>query len=162
MTRAAEGMNLSTAAMSRTLSRIRDAVGDPILVRAGRQLVPTPRALELRSRVHALADEARFSARVETRAASPFAGSNFRHPNQRQPCSCVCRATDRAGAATSAECPLTVSPSHRPQRCALREGAIDLEIANVKEMGPEISYSFYFRITSSGQCDPAILFQNPE
>ena len=45
---AAQRMNLSPAAMSRTLSRIRDALGDPILVRAGRGLVPTPRALALR------------------------------------------------------------------------------------------------------------------
>ena len=33
---AAQRMNLSPAAMSRTLGRIRDALGDPILVRAGR------------------------------------------------------------------------------------------------------------------------------
>lgn len=39
---AAQRMNLSPAAMSRTLGRIRDALGDPILVRAGRGLVPTP------------------------------------------------------------------------------------------------------------------------
>ena len=44
---AARRMNLSPAAMSRTLTRIREAVGDPILVRAGRGLVPTPKALEL-------------------------------------------------------------------------------------------------------------------
>ena len=40
---AARRMNLSPAAMSRTLTRIREAVGDPILVRAGRGLVPRPR-----------------------------------------------------------------------------------------------------------------------
>ena len=45
---AARRLNLSTPAMSRTLARIRDAVGDPVLVRSGRGLAPTPRALELR------------------------------------------------------------------------------------------------------------------
>ena len=44
---AARRMNLSPAAMSRTLTRVREAIGDPILVRAGRGLVPTPKALEL-------------------------------------------------------------------------------------------------------------------
>ena len=38
--------------MSRTLARLRAATGDPLLVRAGRGLVPTPRATELRDRVH--------------------------------------------------------------------------------------------------------------
>lgn len=47
VTAAAERMHLSTPAMSHTLARIRDAFGDPILVRAGRKLVPTARALAL-------------------------------------------------------------------------------------------------------------------
>lgn len=37
--------------MSRALARLRQTTGDPLLVRAGRGLVPTPRALELRERV---------------------------------------------------------------------------------------------------------------
>ena len=47
---AARRMNLSPAAMSRTLTRIREAVGDPILVRAGRGLVPTPRPWSCKAR----------------------------------------------------------------------------------------------------------------
>ncbi|MDY0885494.1 LysR family transcriptional regulator [Dongia soli] len=49
--RAARRLRLSPSAMSRALARLRDATGDPLLVRAGRGLVPTPRALELRDRV---------------------------------------------------------------------------------------------------------------
>lgn len=37
--------------MSRALARLRETTGDPLLVRAGRGMVPTPRALELRERV---------------------------------------------------------------------------------------------------------------
>lgn len=55
---AARRMNLSPAAMSRTLGRIREAVGDPILVRAGRGLVPTPRALALRDQVRGVVEQA--------------------------------------------------------------------------------------------------------
>ena len=51
---AARRLRLSPSAMSRALSRLREATGDPLLVRAGRGLVPTPRALELRERVSQL------------------------------------------------------------------------------------------------------------
>ncbi len=52
--RAAQRLRLSPSAMSRTLARLRETTGDPLLVRAGRGLVPTPRALELRERVSQL------------------------------------------------------------------------------------------------------------
>jgi len=55
--RAARRLRLSPSAMSRALARLRDATGDPLLVRAGRGLVPTPRALELRDRVHVLVQD---------------------------------------------------------------------------------------------------------
>ncbi|HWT14007.1 MAG TPA: LysR family transcriptional regulator [Allosphingosinicella sp.] len=57
--RAARRLRLSPSAMSRALARLRKATGDPLLVRAGRGLVPTPRALELRERVGPLVEEAR-------------------------------------------------------------------------------------------------------
>lgn len=49
--RAARRLRLSPSAMSRALARLRETTGDPLLVRAGRGLVPTPRAIELRERV---------------------------------------------------------------------------------------------------------------
>jgi DNA-binding transcriptional LysR family regulator len=49
--RAARRLRLSPSAMSRALARLRETTGDPLLVRAGRGLVPTPRALALRDRV---------------------------------------------------------------------------------------------------------------
>ncbi|KOY53503.1 LysR family transcriptional regulator [Streptomyces sp. XY332] len=54
VTRAAERLGTSPAAVSRTLARLRRAVGDPLLVRAGQGLVPTPRAVELREEVSML------------------------------------------------------------------------------------------------------------
>ena len=44
-------LSLSPSAMSRTLARLRETTGDPLLVRAGRGLVPTPHAIALRERV---------------------------------------------------------------------------------------------------------------
>jgi DNA-binding transcriptional LysR family regulator len=55
--RAAQRLKLSPSAMSRALARLRETTGDPLLVRAGRGLVPTPRALELRERVSQLVQE---------------------------------------------------------------------------------------------------------
>jgi DNA-binding transcriptional LysR family regulator len=56
--RAAQRLRLSPSAMSRALARLRETTGDPLLVRAGRVLVPTPRALELRERVARLVQDA--------------------------------------------------------------------------------------------------------
>jgi len=55
---AARRLRLSPSAMSRTLARLRETTGDPLLVRAGRALVPTPHALALRERTGALVQEA--------------------------------------------------------------------------------------------------------
>src|SRR5271156_1294952 len=56
---AARRLGLSASAMSRTLARLRAATDDPLLVRAGRGLVPTPHATELRDRVHQLTRDVR-------------------------------------------------------------------------------------------------------
>jgi len=47
VTRAAERLHLSQPAVSHALARLRDLLGDPLLVRQGGRLVPTARALEL-------------------------------------------------------------------------------------------------------------------
>ena len=57
VTRAAKRLRLSPSAMSRALARLRETTGDPLLVRAGRGLVPTPRALELRELVGQLVQD---------------------------------------------------------------------------------------------------------
>jgi DNA-binding transcriptional LysR family regulator len=57
VTGAARRMNISPPAMSHTLARLRAAVGDPLFVRAGNRLVPTPRAITMRERVTQAASE---------------------------------------------------------------------------------------------------------
>jgi len=56
--RAARRLRLSPSAMSRALARLRTTTGDPLLVRAGRGLVHTPRAIELRERVGRIVQDA--------------------------------------------------------------------------------------------------------
>ncbi len=55
---AARRLRLSPSAMSRALARLRHVTGDPLLVRAGRGLVPTPRAQALRDHVAGLVRDA--------------------------------------------------------------------------------------------------------
>src|SRR5947209_1903308 len=55
--RAARRLHLSPSATSRALARLRETTGDPLLVRAGRGLVPTPRANELCEQVSHLVQE---------------------------------------------------------------------------------------------------------
>lgn len=58
VTTAAERLHLSIPATSRALARLRRAMNDPILVRAGRGMAPTPYALRVAPRVRSLLDEA--------------------------------------------------------------------------------------------------------
>lgn len=58
VTKAARRVGLSTPAMSHALARLRERLGDPLLARAGRGMVLTPRAQALRPRVRELVAEA--------------------------------------------------------------------------------------------------------
>ncbi|MES2584569.1 MAG: LysR family transcriptional regulator [Pseudomonadota bacterium] len=60
---AARRLRLSPSAMSRALARLRETTGDPLLVRAGRGLVPTPRAMALREQVGQLVQDASIALR---------------------------------------------------------------------------------------------------
>ena len=57
VTAAARRMNVTAPAMSHTLARLRATLGDPLFVRSGNRLVPTPRAVALRDRVARAAGE---------------------------------------------------------------------------------------------------------
>ncbi|MEZ4433755.1 MAG: LysR family transcriptional regulator, partial [bacterium] len=56
---AARRLGLSTPAVSHALARLRDRLADPLLVRAGRGMVLTPRAQALKPQVHAALTVAR-------------------------------------------------------------------------------------------------------
>jgi DNA-binding transcriptional LysR family regulator len=58
VTLAARRLGLSTPAASHALARIRERLGDPLLVRAGRSMTLTPRAEQLRPLVRSLVEEA--------------------------------------------------------------------------------------------------------
>lgn len=57
VTRAASRVGLSQSAMSHALGRLREHLGDPLLVRAGRRMVLTPRAERLAPRVRRVVED---------------------------------------------------------------------------------------------------------
>ena len=73
VTGAARRVGLSTPAMSHALARIRERLGDPILVRSGRGMLLTPRALALKRQVHDVVTEARRALSPER----PFVASEL-------------------------------------------------------------------------------------
>ncbi|WP_447037266.1 LysR family transcriptional regulator [Streptomyces sp. DSM 118878] len=66
VTGAAARLHVTAPAMSRSLGRIRKVTGDPILVRTGRHMTPTTRALAMRTEVHALVQQAHHLLSAQT------------------------------------------------------------------------------------------------
>jgi DNA-binding transcriptional LysR family regulator len=59
VSRAAARIGISQPAMSRALARLRELLDDPVLVRTGREMVPTTRALASRAPLHQALDAVR-------------------------------------------------------------------------------------------------------
>ncbi|MCC9624409.1 LysR family transcriptional regulator [Thalassospira sp. MA62] len=68
VTRAAKRLNLTQPAISTRLTRLRDLLGDPLLIPAQRGMIPTERALELHAPLHAALE----GVRQVVSHASPF------------------------------------------------------------------------------------------
>lgn len=144
--RAAKRLRLSPSAMSRALARLRETTGDPLLVRAGRGLVPTPRALALRERVSQLV--------LETQAVLRPAEQPDLHQLVR---SFTLRTSEgfveTFGAALIAriaeQAPgVRLRFLHKPDKdsTALRDGTVDLETGVVgKAASPELRTQGLFR-----------------
>ena len=143
---AARRLRLSSSAMSRALSRLREAVGDPLLVRAGRGLVPTPRALELRERVARVVHDAQAILRP---AQALDLSRLVRTFTLRTSEGFVENFGPALIARTSARAPgvqLRFVPKPDKDSTPLREGAVDLETGVVgKDTSPELRTQALFR-----------------
>ena len=146
VTGAAARLGLSPPAVSRALGRLRRVTGDPLLVRAGRRLVPTPRALELRGRVGAVMRDAgavlgrggaappprdferTFTIRAEDVLIGEYAG----------------RLAEAAGR-TAPNARLRFVHQGDKDVEVLRTGQADLDVSAVGTTGPEIKVQHLFR-----------------
>jgi DNA-binding transcriptional LysR family regulator len=137
VTRAALRLHTSPAAMSRTLARLRRILQDPLLVRAGQSMVPTPRAQAVR-------DEAAAVVRSLSSLLSP--GTVVEPATLRG--TFTLQAADLVGAAMASgllhlarrEAPgisLRFRPEELEAGTALRDGRIDLEIGSIDHVDPE-------------------------
>ncbi|ROM83392.1 LysR family transcriptional regulator [Pseudomonas brassicacearum] len=137
--RAARRLRLSPSAMSRALARLRETTGDPLLVRAGRGLVPTPRALALREQVSHLVQEAQAVLRP---VATPDLGQLNRTFTLRTREGFVENFAIDLIARINEQAPgvrLRFVEKANRDSTALREGTVDLETAVVdKDTSPEL------------------------
>jgi DNA-binding transcriptional LysR family regulator len=146
VTRAAQRLRLSPSAMSRSLARLRETTGDPLLIRAGRGLVPTPRALELREKVSQLVQDAQAVLRPE------------KTPDLQQLVRTFTLRTSEGFAENFGSSLITRINCEAPgvllrfvqkldkESAQLREGTIDLETGVVvATMGPEVRAHALFR-----------------
>jgi DNA-binding transcriptional LysR family regulator len=142
---AARRLHLSPSAMSRSLARLRSTTGDPLLVRAGRILVPTPRALELRERVGQLVEDGRAILRPAKRLDLTTLERVFTLRTSEG-------FTENFGpelvARVEAQAPgVRLRLIRKPDKAstALREGAVDLETGVVEaDTGPELRARLLF------------------
>ncbi|MFA5122442.1 LysR family transcriptional regulator [Zavarzinia sp.] len=143
---AARRLRLSPSAMSRALARLREATGDPLLVRAGRGLVPTPRALELKADASRLVREVEavlrpleaidpatlqrtFAIRVRDGFVENFGAALIARAAREAPGVRLC----------------FVAKSDKDSG-PLRDGTVDLETGVLgKDMGPELRAQALFR-----------------
>lgn len=137
--RAARRLRLSPSAMSRALARLRETTGDPLLVRAGRGLVPTPRALELREQVSQLVQQAQAVLRPVTtpdlgRLSRTFTLRTREGFVENFAIALIARIHEQAPGVR-----LRFVEKTDRDSTALREGTVDLETAVVdKDTSPEL------------------------
>ncbi|MGY2049948.1 LysR family transcriptional regulator [Methylobacterium sp. JK268] len=143
---AARKLGLSPSAMSRTLTRLRAATGDPLLVRAGRRLVPTPRAMAMRGRVHDLVRDVHAVLGPESgaidvaaidRTFTIRAGEGFVEMFSAPLVTAIAAAAPRAR--------LRFAPKPDKDAGPLRDGEIDLEIGVLGASAPELRTRLLFR-----------------
>ncbi|MEJ5141886.1 LysR substrate-binding domain-containing protein [Gluconobacter albidus] len=146
VTGAARRLRLSPSAMSRTLTRLRSTTGDPLLVRAGRHLVPTPYAVNIRERVHVLTQDVQdvlrprhgeLDLKALDRTFTLRANEGFLNIVAAPLVTTILKEAPRVR--------LRFAPKPDKDALPLREGQLDLEIGVRGTSAPEIRSRLLFR-----------------
>jgi DNA-binding transcriptional LysR family regulator len=145
VTAAAHRLGLSVSAMSRTLSRLRRALGDPILVPAGRAMVATPHAEAITEQVRSLASAVRAVLGPPAQLEIDKLRRDFTiRANE----AFVLLHAARLSAAVTRAAPgvrLRFAPKPDKEIGSLRDATIDLDIGVVSGDGAELRAQALFR-----------------
>jgi DNA-binding transcriptional LysR family regulator len=128
VTMAGRRLGLSTPATSHALARIRERLNDPILVRAGRSMVLTPRAEQLRPKVRSLVEEATGVLHAATPFSAQGLARTFTIYTTDHVLLVLGPAVDRILRAEAPEVTLRFLPSVVDDWIPLRDGAADLSV----------------------------------
>jgi DNA-binding transcriptional LysR family regulator len=138
VTGAARRVGLSTPAMSHALARVRERLGDPILVRSGRGMLLTPRALALKDPVHDLVAAAKRTLTPER----PFVAGELQRTFVVHATDYVLtmlgRALDRIVRAEAPGVSLRFVPNTVDDAAALRDRDSDLAVGIYGELPQEM------------------------
>ncbi|MEU6480350.1 LysR family transcriptional regulator [Streptomyces sp. NPDC047017] len=138
VTRAAERLGTSPSTTSRMLARLRRAVGDPLLVRAGQELVPTARALELRQEVGALLRGCDNVLRPGAGFDAGHLRRTFRVQTTEILVAGVAGALIESIHAEAPDVDVVFLPEAVEGGAALRQGGVDVELGVLDNLDPEI------------------------
>jgi DNA-binding transcriptional LysR family regulator len=146
VTAAAQRLGLSVSATSRTLTRLRSATGDPLLVQAGRSLVPTPYAERLAGRVHTLVQEARTVLTPAVERMDPALLERTFTIRANEGFVTLLAAVLVASINEAApHVRLCFAPKPDKDATPLRDGRIDLEVGTMGASAPELRRQLIFR-----------------
>jgi DNA-binding transcriptional LysR family regulator len=138
VTGAARRVGLSTPAMSHALSRVRLQLGDPILVRAGRGMVLTPRAEALKPRIHTLVSEARQALAPERPFVPAELERTFLVHATDHVLTVLGLVLDRILQAEAPGLSLRFVPNTPDDAATLRDGGSDLAVGIYGDLPPEM------------------------
>lgn len=144
VTRAAARVGLSTPAASHALARIREQLQDELLVRAGRTMVLTPRAVELRGKVHELVSEAASVLAPEARFEPALLERSFHLRATDHFLGVLGTELDRAVQREAPKATLRFSPNTTDDVTPLRTGEVDVAIGIYGELPPELRTRLLF------------------
>jgi DNA-binding transcriptional LysR family regulator len=150
VTAASERLHLSIPATSRALGRLRRAMGDPVLVRAGRGMTPTPFALRTAPRVRSLLDEASvlLSADRELRVAELERTFTIRINDGVAATLATAAVEATAAAAPGVTLRFVAEGSESAE--ALRDGSVDLDIGAGDVTAPDVRTAVLYRERLAG------------
>jgi DNA-binding transcriptional LysR family regulator len=145
VTAAAERLHLSIPATSRALGRLRRAMNDPILVRAGRGMAPTPFALRTAPRVRSLLDEASALISADREVTVGELKRTFTIRINDGVAATLAAAVVDATAAVAPGVVLRFVAEGSESTEALRDGSVDLDIGAGDVAAPDIRTTLLYR-----------------